>query len=248
MDLKPVNQSSWDRVIAIWVKQLRSSGEEPNSFGSTYPYQIVNINMVSPARPHIEEFESRRNELDQRVAKLETIQGFYAPSTEDSLARILKDGFSGAFAGELTFCPDATQAIQEALSVRPINKLLLCRVVLGQKGVDYTEIHGKYRIRNIHGVLPSFLITYKQFAAEPAAPAAPEPTPHWPSEPVKDHSIDQASVSAPPPKEYVLKPLTPEENPPIPGGRQCDFCLKWHQWTSKYCTRCGNRIDLNDRV
>jgi len=245
MDLKPVNQGAWDRVIAIWVKQLRPSGDEPSALGSTYPYQIVDINLVSPARQHIEEFESRRNELDQRVAKLETIQGFYAPSTEESLARILKDGFPGAFAGELTFCPDATQAIQEALSVRPINKLLLCRVVLGAKGVDYTEIHGKYRIKNIHGVMPSFLITYKPFVAESATPVQ-EATPHWPSEPVRDHSTDPPAPSAAPSssKEYALKPLTPEENPPIPGGRQCDFCLKWHQWTSKYCTRCGNRIDL----
>jgi len=245
MELKAVSGVTWDRVISTWIKQLKSSkNDSDGSVGSTYPYQIVNIEMVSPARDHIEEFESRRNELDQRVAKLETIQGFYAPSTEEVLSRILKEGFAGAFAGELTFCPDATQAIQEALAVRPTNKVLLCRVVLGQKGVDYTEIHGKYRIKNIRGVMPSFLITYKPFVPEGAKPA-PEPTPKWPSEPERDHPVQQTSSL--PTKEYSLPPLTPEENPAIPGGRQCEVCTKWHQWSAKYCTRCGGRLDLLDR-
>jgi len=243
MELKQVSGATWDRVIGTWVKQLRSKSEDEGSVGSTYPYQIVNIELVSPARQHIEDFEERRNELDRRVAKLETIQGFYAPSTEDILQRILKEGFAGAFAGDLTFCPDALQAIQEGLSVRPIHKLLLCRVVLGAKGTDYTEIHGKYRIRNVHGVMPSFLITFKLPTPESAVAPPPEPVAHWPSaEPTRSPPVSPASA----PK--VLKQLTPEENPPVPGGRQCDNCDKWHQWTSKYCTRCGNRLDLMDRA
>eukprot|EP01113_Clastostelium_recurvatum_P003947 TRINITY_DN1174_c0_g1_i1.p1 TRINITY_DN1174_c0_g1~~TRINITY_DN1174_c0_g1_i1.p1 ORF type:complete len:265 (-),score=70.31 TRINITY_DN1174_c0_g1_i1:56-793(-) len=239
--LKAVSGVTWDRVIQTWTQQLRNKSEFGD--GSTHPYQVVNIEMVAPGRDQLEDFEARRNELDQRVAKLETIQAFYAPSTEEVLQRILKEGFSGAFAGELTFCPDATQAIQESLSVRPINKLLLCRVVLGSKGVDYTEIHGKYRIKFIRGVMPSFLITFKPFEAEGAKPV-PEAAPRWPSEP----SRDQAPEPVAPPKEVSMKPLTAEENPEIPGGRQCDFCTKWHQWNARYCTRCGARLDLNDRV
>jgi len=244
MELKQVSGATWDRVIGTWVKQLRSKAEDEGSVGSTYPYQIVNIELISPSRDHIEDFESRRNELDKRVPKLETIQGFYAPSTEDVLQRIFREGFAGAFAGDLTFCPDPVQAIQEGLSIKPVYKLLLCRVVLGQKGVDYTEIHGKYRVRNVHGVLPSFLITYKLPSPEPASAPTPDVIPHWPSsEPTKSPAISPA----PAPRDYSLPPLTPEENPAVPGGRQCDNCQKWHQWTSKYCTRCGNRLDLLDR-
>lgn len=81
--------------------------------------------------------------------------------------------------GELTFCTDPIQAVRESFSSRPVNKIILARVSLGWKGTeavsngfvthfmqdyDFTEINNKYKIKNLRGVLPAFVITVEQVA------------------------------------------------------------------------------------
>jgi len=163
------------------VKQLHTRLDETDErlwSNPVYPYSIVSVEQVSPSREVLEVFEGRRNELDKtlRGAKLETIQGFYCPSSYDVLNKIVKDGFYQTFSGEITFSVDAPQAIQESLSSQPINKLILARISLGSKDRDYTEIHHKYKIRNLRGVIPAFIITF-QYVGEGQAPIPYTPPP-----------------------------------------------------------------------
>jgi len=203
MELKPCSHSLVEHVTNIWVKQLHSPFPEndPTRYSlPTYPYKLVNVEQVFPGRDHLEDFEARRNELDQRLergkVKLETIHGFYSPSSEESYRSILKDGFHKSFSGELTFSLDPVQAIREGLGGGRVNKLILSRVSLGWKEYDYTEINNKYKIKNLRGIIPSFVITYQLVQAEkpsvqpevlefrsPPAPVhhSPDPTPSYSS-------------------------------------------------------------------
>jgi len=169
MELRYGNSSLVEHVVGIWVKQHNSPLDQTDPLRwsyPTYPYKVKSVDQVFPGREHLEEFESRRNELDQRLSKgkvkLETIHGFYCPSSEDNLRLILKEGFHNAFVGELTFCLDPLQAIRESLSSRPASKIILARVSLGWKEYDYTEINNKYKIKNLRGVLPAFVINIEQ--------------------------------------------------------------------------------------
>jgi len=183
MELKASPPQLVEHVTSIWIKQANSPLEETDPVrwsNPTYPYTIRSVDQVFPSREHLEIFESRRNELDQRLShgriKLETIHGFYSPSSEENLRLILREGFHGAIMGELTFCTDPLQAIRESLAGRPLNKLILARVSLGWKEYDYTEINNKYRIKNLRGVIPSFVLHIDQVVAprEQTPAAAPK--------------------------------------------------------------------------
>jgi len=185
MSLKVVSPAVIDHVTGIWVKQLRQRLDETDERlwrCPTFPYEIVSIEQVSPTREVLEVFEGRRNELDKRLgrgAKLETIHGFYCPSSMEVLNQILRDGFYQTFSGELTFSTDAPQAIHESLTARPINKLILARVSLGWKDADYTEINNKYKIKNLRGVIPGFVITFRNIGESQPVPYTPPPTSNY---------------------------------------------------------------------
>ena len=73
MELRPCNSQLVDHVVGIWVKQHASPLKEDDPVRwtcPTYPYQIKSIDQVFPGRENLEEFESRRNELDQRLSVL----------------------------------------------------------------------------------------------------------------------------------------------------------------------------------
>jgi len=169
MEIRTGNSNIIEHVVGIWAKQHTSplDATDPQRWSCpTYPYNIKSVEQVFPGRDHLEDFESRRNELDQRLSKgkvkLETIHGFYCPSSEENMRLIIKEGFNNAFVGELTFCLDPLQAIRESLSSRPASKIILARVSLGWKEYDYTEINNKYKIKNLRGVLPAFVIHIEQ--------------------------------------------------------------------------------------
>eukprot|EP00026_Physarum_polycephalum_P013686 Phypoly_transcript_14114.p1 GENE.Phypoly_transcript_14114~~Phypoly_transcript_14114.p1 ORF type:complete len:241 (+),score=41.88 Phypoly_transcript_14114:208-930(+) len=182
MSLRLVSPAVVEHVTGTWVKQLRNRPEENDQrlwSCPTYPFQIVSVEQVSPTRSALEAFEARRNELDRKLGphnKLETVQAFYCPSSQEVLNNIVKEGFHGTFSGELTFCLDAPQAIQETLSNSRANKVLLVRVTLGVKDVDYTEINHKYKLRNLRSVIPSFVITYQEIG-ESRIPVPQSPPP-----------------------------------------------------------------------
>jgi len=252
MELRPCNSQLVDHVVSIWTKQASSSLPENDPVRwscPTYPYQIKAVDQVFPNRDHLEDFESRRNELDQRLSKgkvkLETLHGFYCPSSEDTLRLILKEGFHNAIVGELTFCADPLQAIRESLSSRPANKLILARVSLGWKDYDYTEINNKYRIKNLRGVLPSFVLTI-----EPVAHAkhqdAPATTVQYESAPVK---LPESQPQSPPTSPYTstavrlpkyITNLEKEEEQGIP----CASCgrVAGPGSSGRYCVQCGTKI------
>jgi len=246
MELKACNSQLVDHVVSIWVKQHSSPLEEDDPLRwscPTYPYQIKSVDQVFPGREHLEEFESRRNELDQRLSKgkvkLETMQGFYCPSSEDTLRLILKEGFHNAIVGELTFCTDPLQAVRESLSSRPVNKLILARVSLGWKEYDYTEINNKYKIKNLRGVLPSFVITIEQIAH-------PKTQGHQVN-PVQQPVVDLSNRSSPPISSShsavirLPKYITNLENE---GGIPCPSCgrLAGPGSSGRFCIQCGEKI------
>jgi hypothetical protein len=168
MSLKLVSPAVVEHVTSIWVKQLRNRLEDTDQrlwSCPTYPYQIVSVEQVSPSRAALEAFEARRNELDKRMGamhKLETVQAFYCPSSQDVLNNIIKEGFHETFSGELTVCTDAPQAIHESLANHKFNKVVLVRVALGWKEADYTEINHKYKIKNLRSISPAFVITFQE--------------------------------------------------------------------------------------
>lgn len=182
MSLKLVSPGVVEHVTGTWVKQLRNRPEENDQrlwSCPTFPYQIVSVEQVSPTRAALEAFEARRNELDKRLGphnKLETLQAFYCPSSQDVLNQIVKDGFHVTFSGELTFCLDAPQAIQETLSNQRVNKVVMVRISLGQKDVDFVEINHKYKIRNLRSVIPAFVITFQEIGeSRKPVPQSPPP-------------------------------------------------------------------------
>jgi len=186
MSLKLVSPAVVEHVTGIWVKQLRNrleDGDQRNWSCPTYPFQIVSVEQVSPTRPALEAFEARRNELDRRLGphnKLETIQAFYCPSSQEVLNQIIKDGFSDTFSGEITVSTDAPQAIHESLANRKLNKLLLVRVSLGTKDVDYAEINHKYKIRNLRSIISSFVITFQEIGeSQKPIQYTPPPATHF---------------------------------------------------------------------
>jgi len=186
MSLKLVSPAVVEHVTGIWVKQLRTRPEENDQrlwSCPTFPYQIVSVEQVSPTRTALEAFEARRNELDKRLGpmnKLETVNAFYCPSSQDVLNQIVKDGFHETFAGELTVCLDAPQAIHETLANRRVNKLVLARVSLGARDVDYTEINHKYKIRNLRSIIASFIITFQEIGeSQKPIPQSPPPSSNY---------------------------------------------------------------------
>jgi len=249
MDVRPGNAQVLEHVVGIWVKQANSPLEETDPMRwscPTYPYQIKAVEQVFPGRDHLEDFESRRNELDQRLSKgkvkLETIHGFYCPSSEETLRLILKEGFHNAIVGELTFCVDPLQAIRESLSARP-NKVILARVSLGWKEYDYTEINNKYKIKNLRGVLPSFILTIEQVTppkdqgVRQQAPVYEEPPKRVEppqSPPTSSYSPNSAAVRLP---KYITT-LGGEE------GIPCASCgrLAGPGSSGRYCIQCGTKI------
>jgi len=256
MELRHANPSLVEHVTNIWVKQHSSPLESTDPVRwscPTYPYTIKSVDQVFPGREHLEEFESRRNELDERLGKgkvkLETIHGFYCPSTEDNLRHILKEGFHGAFVGELTFCTDPLQAIRESLSSRPASKLILARVCLGWKEYDYREINNKYKIKNLKGVLPSFVLNIEQFS-HPKNQAESEAKPYSPP-PVQQSRADASSNitqndlpssnSAP---SRVPKYMRDLETDDFKGGIACTSCgrIAGPGSSGRYCVNCGEKI------
>jgi len=210
MEVKACAPSIVEHVVSIWLKNLRSPLEDTHKYSTaTYPYEILHVDQVFPSRDLLEEFEGHRNELDKRLGterggrKLETVNIFYSPSSEEVLRRILQEGFSGAFAGALTFCSDPTQAIREVLSARPINKVILARVCLGIKDIDFTEINSKIKIFNLKGCMPSFVISFRQVADESGKSRAASSSPRSPEsrapEPraSEQSSAPQATYSSP---------------------------------------------------
>jgi len=183
MSLKLVSPAVVDHVTGIWVKQLRNRLDETDERlwkCPTFPFEIVSVEQVSPTREVLEVFEGRRNELDKRLGKamkLETIHGFYCPSSLEVFHQILHDGFYKTFSGELTLSTDAPQAIHESLTARPVNKLILARVSLGWKNADYTEINNKFKIKDLRGVIPGFVITFRNIGSDSQPiPYTPPPT------------------------------------------------------------------------
>jgi hypothetical protein len=210
MSLKLVSPAVVEHVTGIWVKQLRMRPEENDQrlwSCPTFPYQIVSVEQVSPTRTALEAFEARRNELDRRLGphnKLETLQGFYCPSSQEVLNQIVKEGFHNTFSGELTFCLDAPQAIQESLATHRVNKVLLVRISLGIKGVDFTEINHKYKIRNLHSVIPSFVITFQEIGeSQKPVPQSPPP----------DSNVVELSLSAKQ-LDHISKTQSPQHPSP----------------------------------
>eukprot|EP01103_Thecamoeba_quadrilineata_P001982 TRINITY_DN1185_c0_g1_i1.p1 TRINITY_DN1185_c0_g1~~TRINITY_DN1185_c0_g1_i1.p1 ORF type:complete len:165 (+),score=27.39 TRINITY_DN1185_c0_g1_i1:2-496(+) len=151
MNLKPVTPSVENHVQGIWDKGLQKSISQ----------EIVFVEQYSPPKDMINEFESRRNELDRLLGnkKLQTLQAFVAPD-HDSLRKILSQGFSkGLASSKIPFAVDAGIAIADG-GAKNGNRLLLCRISLGREGVDYQVSRGRYYIENLKGAIPSFLVTY----------------------------------------------------------------------------------------
>jgi len=256
MELKAGTAQILEHVVSIWVKQAASPLEEndPARWSCpTYPYQIRSVEQVFPGRDHLEDFESRRNELDQRLGKgkvkLETIHGFYCPSSEDTLRLILKEGFHNAIVGELTFCTDPLQAIRESLSSRPTNRLILARVSLGWKEYDYTEINNKYKIKNLRGVLPAFIITVEP-VAHPKDQGVRQEAPVYGYE-----ELPRSRVAEPKPQSPPNSPPTSNASVRLPkyitnlggefeGGIACVSCgrIAGPGSSGRYCIQCGEKI------
>jgi len=151
MALKAVTQAVESHVAGIWSKGLTE----------TIPQEIVFVEQYSPPTVLINDFESRRNELDRSLAgrKLQTIQAFISLN-EDTLKKVLINGFHKTLGNtKLAFSTDPAIAIREGFG-GGYNKVLLCRIVLGREGADYSVVREKYVIENLKGVMPSFLITY----------------------------------------------------------------------------------------
>jgi len=255
MELRHGNSSIVEHVVGIWVKQHNSPLDPTDPLRwscPTYPYNIRSVEQVFPGREHLEDFESRRNELDQRLSKgkvkLETIHGFYCPSSEENLQRIIKEGFPNAFVGELTFCLDPLQAIRESLSSRPASKIILARVSLGWKEYDYTEINNKYKIKNLRGVLPAFVVHIEQVtrsqdqASDPVKSyISPEPTRK--PERVESPSVPQndlSSVTSPTRVPKYIRDLNKEPEAGIP----CVGCgrVAGPGSSGRFCISCGEKI------
>lgn len=211
MSLKLVSPAVVEHVTGIWVKQLRTRPEDNDQrlwSCPTFPFQIVSVEQVSPTRTSLEAFEARRNELDKRLGpnnKLETLQAFYCPSSHEVLNQIIREGFHNTFSGELTFCSDAPQAIQESLGNHRANKVVLVRISLGIKGVDYTEINHKYKIRNLHSVIPSFVITFQEIG-ESQKPV--------PQSPPADSNVVELTLS-PNQLSHIAKVQSPQHPSPV---------------------------------
>lgn len=259
MELKKCHHGLVDHVVNIWVKQTVSPLDESDPVRwqtPTYPYQIKQVDQVFPNKAHLEDFEARRNEIDERMnkgkVKLETIQGFYCPSSDENLARILKDGFHNAIVGELTFCTDALQAIRESLNPRP-SKVILARVSLGWKEYDYREINNKYKIKNLRGVLPSFVIHVDpvqheraqapeqrrvEVVAEPQYPSYHSPPPTHTS-PTTNDSPNNSNAPVRLPK--YMRDLGRDE---FEGGIACVGCgrVAGPGSSGRFCIGCGERI------
>jgi len=259
MELKRANSSLEEHVLGIWVKQAVSPLSETDPVrwkNPTYPYQIRAVEQVFPGKSFLEDFENRRSEIEERLnkgkVKLETIHGFYCPSSEESLRNILKEGFNGAFAGELTFCIDPLQAIRESLAQRP-TKLVLARVTLGWKEYDYREINNKFKLKNLRGVLPSFVISIDQVQhgkdqegereTHRTLDAYPEPIQ------TSESSYGHASYTSPPasytsPPSRVPKYITDLGNDGTEGGITCPKCgrIAGPGSSGRFCVGCGDKI------
>jgi len=254
MELRSGNSSIVEHVVGIWVKQHSSplDPSDPQRWSCpTYPYNITQVEQVFPGRDHLEDFESRRNELDQRLSKgkvkLETIHGFYCPSSEENLRLIIKEGFHNAFSGELMFCLDPLQAIRESLSSRPANKIILARVSLGWKEYDYTEINNKYKIKNLRGVLPAFVVHIEQVArsqdqeASRSVQASVSPPSRKPEVVVSPTpQPDLSSVASPTRLPKYIRDLNKEGE----AGIQCVGCgrIAGPGSSGRFCVGCGEKI------
>jgi len=125
------------------------------------PQEVVLVEQYNPHKDLINEFESRRNELDRSLGgrKLQTIQAFVTLHNS-ILRKVLKQGFYRALGVQkLAFSTDPSLAIREGGGGNQ-NKILLCRITLGREGTDYQFTNNKYIIENLQGIMPAFLITY----------------------------------------------------------------------------------------
>jgi len=151
MSLKPVSHAIENHVRGIWDKGLIDK----------VPEEIVYVEQYSPTKDLINEFESRRNELDRALGgkKLQTVQAFICVG-EESLRSVLMTGFHKTLGNtKLAFSTDPSVAIREGPGKNG-REIILCRITLGREGVEYQLVREKYVLENTRGIIPAFLITY----------------------------------------------------------------------------------------
>lgn len=83
---------------------------------------------------------------------------YYIPQCENSLAKILSDGFEYDGIQKLVFYKCPMQAINAA-GPKSLNKIVACKVVL--YAPDYQEINGKCIFKKDDGLLPETVISYE---------------------------------------------------------------------------------------
>jgi len=151
MALKPVTSSVENQVKGTWEKGLSQAIRE----------EVIQVELYSPPKDLINEFESRRNELDRSLGgrKLQTIHAFVTVHIS-ILPKVLSKGFYRALGNQkIAFSTDPHIAITEGGGGNN-NKIVLCRVTLGREGTDYQVVRNKYIVDNLRGIMPSFLLTY----------------------------------------------------------------------------------------
>jgi len=154
MSLKPVSPGVESHVKSVWSK-----GIEQGAINE----EVVFVEQYYPTKEMINDFEVRRNELENAIkARVQTMQAFYQPA-EEKLVALLKDGFFktlGLRSVIVTKDPSVLVHSNRMTEYNRFKKLLLCRVSLGKQGVDYKLNENKYIIENPKSIIPAFLVTY----------------------------------------------------------------------------------------
>ncbi|EGG21163.1 hypothetical protein DFA_01038 [Cavenderia fasciculata] len=242
-NLKEVTAGVAKVASNMWIKSIDSE-DGANQDNPTHPYIITNVEQYQPTREMMEKFEIRRNQLDKSIPagkKLETLNLFFNPTSESQLKKILQVGWPSTYdAVDVSFFSNANKAILD----NPISyyKLLIVRVCLGREGVDFTLANGRYRVRDLNGVMTSFLITYRNSLAPnstpPVSPFKSSTSTLSPASPMTTSTASTIKTSS----SASVSPAKPKlaSGQLIGDGLVCPSCgTDKNAGNTRYCIRCG---------
>ncbi|GAM26698.1 hypothetical protein SAMD00019534_098730 [Acytostelium subglobosum LB1] len=220
--LKEVSPAVFKVAVNIWAKS-------------------ADMEQYSPPRMMIEKFELRRNELERSLPhgkKLETVNCFFNPTSEGQLRKVLVNGWAAFDATETIFFSSAAKAIQEQGGAVPYPRIVVVRVCLGREGIDFTVANGRYRVRDLNGVMTSFLLAFKNSSLSGSGGMTP------PASPFKVHDgVTSPAASATSPSYSSPSAPKPKWVGQVSGdGMTCPSCNKENAGNTRYCVRCGGHL------
>lgn len=136
----------------LWAAQI-SEKSDAGSYVITKVYQYnAPVAAQESYHAYFSECEKNGYGLLTSSKRLETAQGWYAPSSSQTLEDIMKNGFKNVNTLAFTHCP--IQCARE--SVGNTSTLIQCRVLLCQ----HEEKFGKVFVKNSKGILIGFIVEY----------------------------------------------------------------------------------------